>query len=128
AAAGAMANDAEVAPASPEVDPASVYMPTRVRDRSPKVATPPLAGTVVVPPRVPPAGPLARPSVTGALLCVARLSNRSRISTVAAGFSGVPATASVGCTPKAGWSGAAGVMSKAMEVAPLTPAALAVSV
>ena len=50
---------------------------------------------------------------------VTRLPNWSSTCTVTAGLIGTPATVLVGCTPKARWSAAAGVMLKVLEVAPL---------
>src|SRR5947207_3056907 len=89
-------------------------------DRLEKVATPPEAFLVVVPLSVPDPGFVPMATVTLAVEEV-RLLKASRIRTVTAGVMEAPAVVLVGCWPKATLAGAAGVMLKVEEVAPVMP-------
>ena len=93
-------------------------MPVLLIDRSLKVATPPAAGCISVPLRVPPPGLVPMASVTFEVSPVTRLPNLSSTSTVTAGLMVIPATVFVGCARRPVGPARAGVMLKLFEVAP----------
>ncbi len=99
--AGRMSNAALVAPMSPPLDAPRVYVPIWSTLNPLNVATPLMAATVSVPPRVGPAG--ARTSVTEALLSVTTSPPASRIWTVTAGLIVDRYSVSDGCCWKARW-------------------------
>ena len=96
-------------------------------DRSLKVAMPAAAATVVVPLKAPPPGLVPIPMVTLALLVV-RFPNASTICTVTAGLIATPAVALLGCCRNASALAPAAMMLNPVEVAPVRPVLLAVSV
>src|SRR2546425_771927 len=93
-----------------------------------KVAMPLTAATVVVPERVPLAGLAAIASVMLVVAVVTGLPWASWTATCMAGVIPAPAAASLGCTVKAIFAAAPGLMLKALLVAPVRPVADAVSV
>src|SRR5437868_3615539 len=97
-------------------------------DRVEKVATPPTAATVVVPESVPPPGLVPMATVMLAEELVTVLPNASCTATCTAGEMAAPAVALVGCTMNATFSGAAGEMLKAAEVAGVSAPEAAVRV
>src|SRR4051812_5081885 len=97
-------------------------------DRLEKLATPLTAATVVVPENVPLPGLVPGATVTLAVELVTVLPNASCTVTCTAGATATPAVALVGWTVKATRVAAAGLMLKALEVAPVSVADAAVSV
>src|SRR3954468_9123919 len=93
-----------------------------------KEATPATAETVVVPESVPPPGLVPIATVMLAVELVTVLLKASCTVTCTAGEIPTPAVALVGWTVKASLDAAAGLMLKAMEVAPVSGADAAVSV
>src|SRR3954468_21699168 len=92
------------------------------------VATPATAATVVVPDSVPPPGLVPIAMVMLAVELVTVLSKASRTAPRAGGALAAPGVAFVGCTVKASFEAAAGLMSNAADVAPVNDADAAVSV
>src|SRR5256714_10932825 len=92
------------------------------------VATPAAAATGPPPDSVPPPGLATIASDTWPVKPVAVLPNASRAVTCTAGVIVAPAAALDGCTVKNSALAGAGVMLKALDVAPVTPAAVAPSV
>src|SRR5262245_21338682 len=90
-------------------------------------ATPPTAATVVVPDSVPPAGFVPIASVIGAVELVTVFPFASCTMTTTAGIA-APAAVFVGCAVIASFAAAPGVMLNALLVAPVSPAAVALSV
>src|SRR5947207_14338481 len=86
-------------------------------DRLEKLATPALAFAVVVPESVPPPGlvPIATVMLADELVTV--LPNASCTATCTAGLIAAPAAALIGCTVKATFEAAAGLMLNAVELA-----------
>src|SRR5512140_1279100 len=97
-------------------------------NRFEKMAAPPAAATVVVPPSVPPHGLLPIANVMLAVELVTVFPNASCTVTCTAGLIATPAVVLVGCTVKASLVAAAGLMLNAEEVAPVSPLDAAVSV
>src|SRR5438552_1667859 len=98
-------------------------------DRLLKVATPPLALTLVVPLNTPAPGLLPRPRVTTVELSpVTRLLKASSSWTLTAGLMLAPACVLFGDVANARWVTAAGVIAKVLEVAPVRVPEAAVSV
>src|SRR5512146_2911539 len=97
-------------------------------DRLENVATPLDADTVVVPDNVPPPGLVPIATVMLALELVTVLLNASCTSTRTAGAMDTPATALVGWIVKASLAAAAGLMSNAVDAAPVSSGEAAVSV
>jgi hypothetical protein len=96
--------------------------------KSANVATPPTAGTVVVPLNVAPPTPVPGviPMVTASVKVGTVLPNTSRAVTDMAGMVD-PAVALPGCVVNTRWLAAAGVMLKAALPAAVRPAAVAES-
>src|SRR5512142_2869499 len=97
-------------------------------DRLENVATPADAATVVVPDSVPPPGLVPIATVTVAVEPVTVLLNWYCTVTCTGGATATPATAAVGCTVKASFAAAAGVMLNAPDVAAVSGAEVAASV
>src|SRR5205814_305718 len=97
-------------------------------DRLEKVATPLTAATVVVPDSVPPPGlvPIATAMLAEELVTV--LPNASCTATCTAGLIATPAVAFDGCTVKARFEAAAGLMLNAERVPPVSAPEAAFSV
>src|SRR5437667_4657944 len=98
------------------------------RVRSPKLATPLTAATVVVPPKVLPPGLLPSATVTGPVKLGTTLLAASRALTCTAGLIAAPATVVDGCTVNTSWVAVPGVTSKAVLVTGANPLALAANV
>src|SRR6185295_3925153 len=129
AAAGLMVNAVELAPVSAPDAAVSVYpAPDLLMERLENVATPLTAATVVVPDSVPPPGLVPIATVMLAVEPVTVLPNVSSTATCTDGLIATPAVALVGWTTKASREAAAGLMLNPDEVAPVSPAAAAVSV
>src|SRR3954465_10626116 len=119
--AGLTLNPAEVAPVSDADAAASVYpVPTLSMDRLEKVATPPVADTVVVPVSVPPPGLVPMATVMLAVELVTVLLKTSCTVTCTAGEMLAPAVALDGWTVKASLDAAPAVMLKPEDVAPVS--------
>src|SRR5678816_3704985 len=97
-------------------------------DRLEKVATPAAAATVVVPESVPPPGLVPMATVMLAVELVTVLPNGSCTVTCTAGETFAPAVALVGWAVKASLDAAPGLMLNAVEVAPVSPDDVDVSV
>src|SRR6185295_9666817 len=97
-------------------------------DRLENVATPPTAALVVVPESVPLPGLAPIATVMLAVEVVTVLLKASCTVTCTAGAIATPAVALAGCTVNASLVAAAGVMLKAAEVAPVSPAEVAARV
>src|SRR5512140_726164 len=97
-------------------------------NRFEKMAAPPAAATVVVPPSVPPHGLLPIANVMLAVELVTVFPNASCTVTCTAGEMEAPAVALLGWTVKATLEAAAGLMLNAEEVAPVSPDDAATSV
>jgi hypothetical protein len=124
AAAGLMLNDVEVADVSPGELAVSVKpVPAWSIDRPVKVTSPLLVSSVEVPLMAMLPG-LAVTDTGTTAVTVARLPNRSYTCTVTAGLRAAPAVASVGCCPKARWSGSAAPTTMGREVAVKLPASV----
>ena len=93
-----------------------------------KLATPLTAATVVVPASVPPPGLLPNATVTFPVKPVAVFPWPSSTVTCTAGVMVAPAVVLVGCTVNTNWLAAPTVTLKELLVAPVGPAAAAVSV
>ena len=93
-----------------------------------KLATPLTAATVVVPASVPPLGLLPSATVTFPAKPVAVFPWPSSTVTCSAGVMVAPAVVLVGCTVNTNWLAAPTVTLKELLVAPVGPAAAAVSV
>ena len=93
-----------------------------------KLASPAVAATVAVPDNVPLPGLVPIATVMLAVELVTVLPNESCTATCNAGAIAAPAVAFVGCTAKANWEAAAGVMLNALLVAPVNVPDAAVSV
>src|SRR2546427_10686863 len=93
-----------------------------------KVATPPIAASVVVPDSVPPAGFVPIATVTLLWKPVAVLPSASRAVTRTAGAMGPFAAAVLGCTVNTRWVAGPDVMGKAALGASDRPGAMAASV
>src|SRR5262245_54321892 len=89
-------------------------------ERLEKLATPFTAATVVVPESVPPPGLLPMATVMLAVELVTVLPNESCTATCTAGLIAAPATELAGCTVKATFEAAAGLMVNALELAPVS--------
>src|SRR5207302_917050 len=102
---------AEVAPPRlPELPVNEYPLAIALIVRLPKVATPPLTVTVVVPLNVPPPGLAPSFTVTWSVLSdVTRLLYASSTLTVGAGVRTVPTAALDGCCPKTTWVAADGL-------------------
>src|SRR5690349_10723385 len=125
---GVMLNEPLVAVLKPVAVAVSQYpLPVLSRVRSPKLATPFTAATVVVPPSVLPPGLLPNDTVTLPVKVGTRLFAASSAVSCTAGLIAIPATVFDGCTVKASWVAAPGVMSNPLLVTGAKPAALAVS-
>src|SRR5437588_743719 len=85
-----------------------------------KLATPAVAATVLVPESVPPPGLKLMATVMVAAELVTVLPKVSWTTIWIAGLMATPATADEGWTPKASLLAAAGVMLKALLVAPVS--------
>src|SRR5437762_2624429 len=126
---GTMSNGALVAPVRPVAPADNVYpVPALSMPSEEKVATPPIAASVVVPDSAPPAGFVPIATVTlllnpGTLLLMA-----SSAATSTGGATCAPAVAVVGCIVKASCVAAPGLMSNGALVAPPSPVAVADSV
>ena len=96
--------------------------------RSENVATPFTAATVFVPLSVPPPGFVPIAIVILAVLVVTTLLLASCTCTVRAGLIATPAVVFVGCCENASLVAAPGVISKALLVAPVSPAEEVVNV
>jgi hypothetical protein len=128
AAAGAMANVFEVAVARPGAVACSRYPEAdRSRLRFENVATPATAATVAVPDRVLPPGFVEMAIVMLPVNPVTVAPMASRAVTWTAGVIATPAISLLGCAVNASWV-APPPMANAVEVAPVSPVALAVSV
>src|SRR5215212_9983769 len=88
-------------------------------DRLEKVATPATAATVAVPDSVPPDGLVPMAMVTLSVADVTVLPRASWMVTCTAGVIAAPAAVFDGCTLKASFAAAAGVMSNVLLVAPV---------
>src|SRR3954469_10369918 len=97
-------------------------------DRLENVATPLTAATVVVPDSVPPPGLVPIATVTLAVELVTVLPNVSCTATCTAGLIAAPAAVFPGCTVKATFEAAAGLMVNAVELAPVSAPDAAVRV
>src|SRR5262245_38517708 len=93
-----------------------------------KEATPLVAETVVVPDSVPPPGLLPIATVMLAAELGTVLPNASCTDTCTVGVIGAPATATAGCTVKATWVAAAGLMLNGSDVSAASGAEDAASV
>jgi hypothetical protein len=117
AAPGRMVKAVDTTPGStPEEAPRVYPPPAWLMFRSGKEATPAAAVWVSVPCRVPPAGLLARATVT-LLLAPVTLPSASTIATCTAGAMGEPALASAGCCWNTSAAGGPAVTSKAALMA-----------
>src|SRR5512140_959004 len=97
-------------------------------DRLENVATPLTADMVVVPDSVPPPGLVPMATVMLAVEAVTVFPNTSCTATCNAGLIVAPALALVGCWTNATLEGTSGLMGNAADVAPVSDAAVAVSV
>src|SRR5256885_10746821 len=97
-------------------------------ERVANVATPATADTVVVPDSVPPLGLVPIATVMLAVEVVAVLPNASCTATCTAGVIDAPAISVVGCALKTTRFGAAWLMVKPEEVAPVRAPEVAASV
>src|ERR1035437_10586010 len=88
-------------------------------ERSPKVATPPMAETVRVPLRVPPGEPGPRARLTALMSEVTRLQNWSSTCTVTAGLMVAPGNVSEGWTPKTSCVAGLGPVGTGLGFAPV---------
>ncbi len=93
-----------------------------------KVATPPTAAVVVVPPSVLPPGLLPSVTVTLPAKLGTTFPAPSSALTCTAGLIAAPATVVDGCTVNTSWVAVPGVMSKALLVTGAKPEAAAVKV
>src|SRR5207244_2818399 len=116
----------ELNPVADAVSPYPLLVLSRVR--SPKLATPLTAATVVVPPRVLPPGLLPSATVTGPVKLGTTLLAASSALTCTAGLIAAPATVVDGCTVNTSWVAVPGVMSNALLVTGAKPEAAAVKV
>ena len=91
------------------------------------MATPATAATLVVPESVPPAGFVSSARVTTPVKDGTVFPCASRATICNAGVMLAPAAVPLGCTVKASWVGAPGVMPKVALVALDRPLAVAVS-
>ncbi len=103
-------------------------MPVLSSVRVEKLATPFTAATIVVPPSVLPPGLLPSATVTFPVKPGTGFPAGSSAVTWTAGLIAAPATVMLGCWVKASWLAVPGMMSKAVLVTGVNPAALAVSV
>src|SRR5512146_260392 len=93
-----------------------------------KLATPPTAATLTVPPRVPLFGLVPTARVTLFVAAVTRFPPASRISTCTAGLIVAPPVVLAGCTRNPSFAAAPTVILNALDVAPVSPVAAAASV
>ncbi len=126
---GTMSNGALVAPVRPVAPADNVYpVPALSMPSEEKVATPPIAASVVVPDSAPPAGFVPIATVTLLWKPVAVLPRASHAVTRTAGAMVPFAAAVLGCTVNTRWVADPDVMVKAALVAPDKPVAVAASV
>src|SRR5512140_2877157 len=97
-------------------------------ERLENVATPATAAKVVVPDNVPPPGLVPMATVMLAVEVVTVFPSTSCTATCTAGLIVAPALALVGCWRNATLEGTSGLMVNATDVAPVSDAAVAVSV